>query len=178
MKYKEFKRCVDKGYKLFEVIKPIYDYVDNEIGELLLEAGEVVELAKLDSFNTPNRAKFLMDNGDTIWLDFEEIRLYEETLYDKKEVNQHYVGKIQPIEFIQSVLADNNNINGFQGACIKDIIKYSSRFGKKDEKEKEAKKIVDYSLWLLLETMGVPINPREHNHTTILKAMGIEECSV
>lgn len=166
---------MDKGYKLFEVVKPIYDYVDNEFGgELLLEAGEIVELSKLDSFEVPSRAKFLMDNGDTIWLDFEEIKLYDDTVCKQKDVNQHYVGKIQPIEFIQCVLADNNNINAFQGACLKDIIKYSSRFGKKDEKLKEAKKIVDYSLWLLLETMGVEINPTKHNHTTILKAMGVE----
>lgn len=91
----------------------------------------------------------------------------------KIETNSHYIGKIQPIEFLQSILSDNKNINPFQGACIKDIIKYSSRFGKKDDKEKEAKKIVDYSLWLLLETMGVEINPTKHNHTEILKSLGV-----
>lgn len=92
---------------------------------------------------------------------------------NKVETNSHYLGEIQPIEFIQSVLSNNTNINSFQGACLKDIIKYSSRFGKKDEKLKEAKKIVDYALWLLLETMEVKIDPRKHNHTEILKSLGV-----
>lgn len=93
----------------------------------------------------------------------------------KEQLNQHYIGKIQPIEFIQSVLAENKNINPFQGACIKDIIKYSSRFGKKDDKVREAKKIVDYSLWLLLDSMNIQIDPVKHNYGNILKAIGIEE---
>ena len=38
---------------------------------------------------------------------------------------------------------------------------------------KEASKILDYSLWLLLEAKGVEIDPNKHNHSEILKHFGI-----
>jgi hypothetical protein len=89
-------------------------------------------------------------------------------------LNKHYATHgIQPIEFIQQVLRTNPNVNPFEGACLKDIIKYSSRYGLKDAKINEAKKIVDYALWLLLEAMEVKVDPIKHNHANILKGFDL-----
>lgn len=44
--------------------------------------------------------------------------------------------------------ANNDNINGYEGFLLSTIIKYCSRFGKKDEKLKEAKKIEVYAKFL------------------------------
>ena len=43
-----------------------------------------------------------------------------------------------------------------------------------EEIEAEAKKIVDYSLWLLLEAMDMKVDPKIHNHSNILKGLGID----
>ena len=43
----------------------------------------------------------------------------------------------------------------------------------KDDEVKEASKILDYALWLLLEAKGVEIDPNKHNHSEILKHFGI-----
>ena len=88
------------------------------------------------------------------------------------DTNQHYQHKTQPIVYIQQVMADLP-LNGFEGACIKDIIKYCSRYGLKDDEVKEASKILDYALWLLLEAKGIEIDPNKHNHSEILKHFGI-----
>lgn len=94
--------------------------------------------------------------------------------YHSTDTNKHYsTSEVQPIEFIQQILKDAPT-TPFQSACVKDIIKYSSRFGRKDGKVKEAKKIVDYALWLLIDTMGKKIDPRTMNHTEILKGLKIE----
>lgn len=90
------------------------------------------------------------------------------------DTNKHYERAIQPIEYIQCTL-NNLPVTPFEGACIKDIIKYSSRYGLKDNKVKEAKKILDYAFWLLLESMGGKVNPRYYNHTEILKHFGLVE---
>lgn len=90
------------------------------------------------------------------------------------DTNKHYERAIQPIEYIQCTLNDLP-VTPFEGACIKDIIKYSSRYGLKDNKVKEAKKILDYAFWLLLESAGFKVKPEHHNHTEILKRFGIVE---
>lgn len=85
--------------------------------------------------------------------------------------NQHYMlDGIQPIEYIQKVLK-NKDITPFEGGCIKDIIKYTSRYGSKDEKVKEAKKIVDYGMFLLCEAMGKKVDPVRYNHKLLLNEM-------
>ena len=86
------------------------------------------------------------------------------------KTSKHYGHKIQPIEYIQQVIKDLP-VNGFEGACIKDIIKYCSRYGLKDSKEQEAKKILDYALWLYMESQNMTINPRKDNHEEIYKAL-------
>lgn len=84
------------------------------------------------------------------------------------DTSKHYAHSIQPIEYIQQVMKDLP-VNPFEGACIKDIIKYCSRYGLKDNKQKEAKKILDYALWLYMESQNMTINPRIHNHEEIYK---------
>lgn len=90
------------------------------------------------------------------------------------DINKHYMGDIQPIEYLQCTLT-KLPITPFEGACIKDIIKYSSRYGLKDDKTKEAKKILDYALWLLLNSMNIKVKPEYHNHAEILKCFSIAE---
>ena len=84
------------------------------------------------------------------------------------DTNSHYcLTQVQPIEYIQDIL---RNFNGtpFQAACLKDIIKYLSRYGNKDDKIKEAQKIFDYSLWFLMDALHMKVNPTIHNHEYIL----------
>ena len=108
----------------------------------------------------------------------EEIK---EKIFNKKgeesvvtDTNLHYQHKTQPIVYIQEIMQDLP-VNGFEGACIKDIVKYCSRYGLKDDTVKEASKILDYALWLLLETKGVAIDPNKYNHKVILEKLGIKE---
>ena len=107
----------------------------------------------------------------------EEIK---DNIFNKKEesiatdTNLHYQHKTQPIVYIQEIMQDLP-VNGFEGACIKDIVKYCSRYGLKDDTVKEASKILDYSLWLLLEAKGVAIDPNKYNHKVILEKLGIKE---
>lgn len=169
MTLNEFQNALNCGIKNFKVIEK---QKPNRIIQLnsVVKAKNYTEVKHFPTFEF---------NNAPICVDITEL----EPVFEEKEVskqaestdtNKHYAGEIQPIEFIQDCLKNNKNINPFQGACLKDIIKYSSRFGKKDEKLKEAKKIVDYSLWLLLETMGVKVDPRKHNHIEILKGFDIE----
>lgn len=168
MTLNEFQNALNCGIKKFRVIdkqKPSRIIQQNSI----VNAKDYTEVRNFSTFEY---------NNSPISVDIAELEPVFNNEDSKKanstDTNKHYAGDIQPIEFIQSVLANNNNINPFQGACIKDIIKYTSRFGKKDDKTKEAKKVVDYALWLLLDTMNVKVDPRKHNHTEILKALGIQ----
>lgn len=98
------------------------------------------------------------------------MNLQSRNLVESTDTSKHYAHLIQPIEYIQQVMK-HLPINPFEGACIKDIIKYCSRYGLKDDKQKEAKKILDYALWLYMESQGMTINPRIHNHEEIYNAL-------
>jgi hypothetical protein len=71
-------------------------------------------------------------------------------------LNSHYQGDIQPIEYCQLALT----VEEFRGSCKKDIIKYVSRCGKKDDPIKEIKKVIDYAFWLLQSYQGKMIDAR------------------
>ena len=87
------------------------------------------------------------------------------------DTNSHYcIDGIQPIQYCQRCLTPEQ----FQGACIKDVIKYLSRFGKKDEKIREAEKALDYALWLYMSVAGKDVDPTKHNHEAIFKALEID----
>lgn len=49
---------------------------------------------------------------------------------------------------LEEWFSNNSNINGYEGFLISTIIKYCNRFGKKDTKLKEAKKIEVYARFL------------------------------
>lgn len=169
MTLNEFQNALNCGIKKFRVISKQHPNSLLQENDIVV-AKNYTEVKYFPTFDF-NNALICVDikKLEPVFNDTEEIKNIEST-----DTNKHYAGEIQPIEFIQDCLKNNKNINPFQGACLKDIIKYSSRFGKKDEKLKEAKKIVDYSLWLLLETMGVKVDPRKHNHNEILKGFDIE----
>lgn len=71
--------------------------------------------------------------------------------------DEHYQGDIQPIEYMQAQFSKQE----FIGGLLFNIIKYSSRLGKKDDPLKEARKILRYSQWLVEALEGKKINPRE-----------------
>lgn len=72
--------------------------------------------------------------------------------------DDHYAkGAIQPIEFMQETFTKEE----FRGFLMGNIVKYTSRLGKKDSTAKEAAKIKRYSEWLQKAENGEKINPRE-----------------
>jgi hypothetical protein len=57
----------------------------------------------------------------------------------------HYQGKIETIEYIESVLAENPSLNPFQGYLVGNVLKYVSRAGRKDDAAEDIGK----ALWYL-----------------------------
>lgn len=96
-----------------------------------------------------------------------EDNVYPEKYYLKEDLkegipkpewySEHYEGDIQPIELMQSQFTRDE----FTGGLLFNIIKYASRFGKKDEVIKDAKKILRYAEWLVEHVEGKKINPRK-----------------
>lgn len=61
-------------------------------------------------------------------------------------LNTHYSYlSPQTIQRMQDVLTPEE----FQGFCLGNIMKYAERFHKKDSPRENARKILDYSCWLL-----------------------------
>ena len=56
----------------------------------------------------------------------------------------HYQGAVQPIQLMQEQMTRE----AFMGFLRGNIIKYTSRLGKKDKEVKETAKILQYALWL------------------------------
>ena len=73
--------------------------------------------------------------------------------------DDHYKGDVEPIELMQAQMTRE----AFMGFLRGNIIKYASRFGKKDAESpvKEAAKIRVYAEWLELAAMGNVVNPHE-----------------
>ena len=73
--------------------------------------------------------------------------------------DDHYQGAVEPIELMQAQMTQE----AFMGFLRGNIIKYASRFGKKDNEStiKEATKIRVYAEWLEVAAMGDVVNPRE-----------------
>ena len=190
MTEQEFKKAISDGYTRF-VVNQTINVFDYPFSDIAIKSGDIVDFVEINKNLTiyPVKCRYKDMN---VFFAFSELDLFNHNDLIQEEsaevpsekadksveltplLNQHYAkNEIQPIEFIQQVLRDNPNINPFEGACLKDIIKYSSRYGLKDEKIKEAKKIVDYSLWLLLEAMGIKVEPMKHNHSNILKGFNL-----
>ena len=73
---------------------------------------------------------------------------------DQKQ-EQHYDGAVQSIELMQAQMTHEEFIGFLKG----NIIKYVSRLGKKDTSEKEVRKIIQYTHWLLEAVQGKTIDP-------------------
>ncbi len=73
--------------------------------------------------------------------------------------DDHYQGDVEPIELMQAQMTRE----AFMGFLRGNIIKYASRFGKKDNEStiKEAAKIRVYAEWLEVAAMGDVVNPHE-----------------
>ena len=73
--------------------------------------------------------------------------------------DDHYQGDVEPIELMQAQMTRE----AFMGFLRGNIIKYASRFGKKDNEStiKEAAKIRVYAEWLEVAAMGDVVNPQE-----------------
>lgn len=71
--------------------------------------------------------------------------------------DDHYQGGVEPIELMQAQMTRE----AFMGFLRGNIIKYASRFGKKDNMAKEAAKIRVYAEWLEVAAMDDVVNPHE-----------------
>ena len=71
--------------------------------------------------------------------------------------DDHYQGDVEPIELMQAQMTRE----AFMGFLRGNIIKYASRFGKKDNMAKEAAKIRVYAEWLEVAAMNDVVNPHE-----------------
>lgn len=70
---------------------------------------------------------------------------------------KHYqVADKQPIEIMQEYLTQEQFIGLMRGQ----VLKYTLRFGHKDDTTKEADKIYQYAKWLRQAVRGEKINPR------------------
>lgn len=81
-------------------------------------------------------------------------------LDEHKSADTHYErGSLQPIQYMQEQLS----FERFEGFCLGNIIKYSSRFGRKDgnSKENEARKILNYAKALYIHEQNKKVNPAE-----------------
>ena len=64
--------------------------------------------------------------------------------------DNHYQGDVQPIQLMQAQMTQE----AFEGFLRGNIIKYTSRLGKKDDPIKETAKILQYALWLHQSAKG------------------------
>lgn len=99
--------------------------------------GEIKELDKSGSC----RVKC---SDRTLYTYTDQLELIEESS-DIEHRADHYARlKPEPIQYMQNALSREE----FRGFLLGNIIKYSLRFGHKDEPAKEAAKIADYARWL------------------------------
>lgn len=64
--------------------------------------------------------------------------------------DEHYQGAVQPIHLMRAQMSKE----AFMGFLRGNIIKYTSRLGKKDKEVKETAKILQYALWLHQTAQG------------------------
>lgn len=80
----------------------------------------------------------------------QEEEVEEEKGEDDVQVNRHddrdshYLSAIQPIQYMEANLSKEK----FMGFLLGNIMKYASRFGKKDDVREEARKLARYANWL------------------------------
>ena len=77
--------------------------------------------------------------------------------HDTENFEAHYGGTIQPLEFMQAQMSQEE----FRGFLKGNIIKYVSRCGKKDDPVKEMTKVLRYAEWLKESYEGKIVDPRK-----------------
>lgn len=85
-----------------------------------------------------------------------KINKIENLLEDAKNLilnSKHYSGKIETIDYMKDKLTDEQ----FEGYLMGNVIKYLSRYNKKDKEYKDLNKAFTYLLWLMQ-------NKREDNN--------------
>lgn len=93
------------------------------------------ELARIASEEIPISKDYFKQTNDENNEELHPDRYGSDTLYECKKVLEEW-------------FRNNPNINGYEGFLLSTIIKYCNRFGKKDDKLKEAKKIEVYARFL------------------------------
>lgn len=118
-----------KNYNLFSYnyVKKILSITKYTYEEKEVKTKENVEIGKSEVINTNNEIK----NNEELHPE----RYGGDTPYECKKVLEEW-------------FKDNPNINGYESWLIGTLIKYCNRFGKKDDKLKEAKKIEVYAKFL------------------------------
>ena len=76
---------------------------------------------------------------------------------DTENFEAHYSGTIQPLEYMQAQMSQEE----FRGFLKGNIIKYVSRCGKKDDPVKEMTKVLRYAEWLKESYEGKIVDPRK-----------------
>lgn len=72
----------------------------------------------------------------------------ENILEDAKNLilnSKHYSGKIETIDYMKDKLTDEQ----FEGYLMGNVIKYLSRYNKKDKEYEDLNKALTYLLWLM-----------------------------
>lgn len=90
------------------------------------------------------------------WLVYIDDLVPCEEEHTSNNYDQHYQGKVEPIELMQAQMTQAELIGFLKG----NIIKYATRCGKKDDPAKEVAKIKRYADWLLDVLEGRTIDPR------------------
>jgi hypothetical protein len=90
---------------------------------------------------------------DNIYLEWRKL------IMTKTKKSFHYKGTVEPIELMQAQMTPE----AFKGFLRGNIIKYASRFGKKDDGVEEAHKIVVYATWLELAENNKTIRPKRED---------------
>lgn len=132
----------DRGSKELPESKEI----DMELRNLLIQTGIINPKSKYDYYN------FCWEPINKLISCDQEEKETKENYYD-----DHYQSEHQPIETMQANMTEEE----FEGFLRGNIIKYACRYGKKDEKKKEAEKIKRYAEWLEQVVNGETINPRK-----------------
>ena len=143
------------------VMKDNY-YLSDADSSLLIGKGHKVRVLKL--YEGKNSALVLdLENDvvtDGMWIiPVSYLEAQEEQKVEPKQDNnydQHYQGKVEPIELMQAQMTQVELIGFLKG----NIIKYATRCGKKDDPAKEVTKIKRYTEWLLDVLEGRTIDPR------------------
>ena len=91
------------------------------------------------------------------WEPVDDDETPEDEPIEDEHFDTHYAGIIQPIEFMQAQMTQEELVGFLKG----NIIKYVARCGKKDDPMKEAAKIKRYAEWLEKALRGEKIDPRD-----------------